>query len=162
MSHFLYSSTGTVPICLLNDKLHADDYTYRHVEDSFNTPSEFDPVFTDVLWPRSQGLNGAIYDTDGLYVADSAWFNWPRQDSGARSCNVITGITRDANGNPLPNCNIDAFTTVDDVKQGSIQSDSSGYFSIPTYASGAHYLVAYKASSPSNLAGSTDNNLTAS
>jgi hypothetical protein len=162
MSHFLFNYTGGTPIALMNDKLHADDYAYRHVEDSFLTPSEFDPTIMDILWPRSQGLNGAMYDTDGIYVPDPAWFNWPRQDSGSRSCYLISGITRDANGNPLANCNIDAFTLADDVKQGTIQSDSSGYFAIPTYATGNHYLVAYKASSPSNLAGTTDNNLTPS
>lgn len=159
MSHFLYSSTGTAPIALMNDKLHADDYAYRHIEDSFNTPSEFDPVITDVLWPRSQGLSGNAYEIDGTYVPDSVWYNWPRQDSGSRSCYLITGVTRDANGSILANCTVNAFTSVDNVLQGTDLSDNLGYFTVSTYSSGNHYLVAYKASTPSNLAGSSDNNL---
>lgn len=159
MSLFLMANTTSLQPHILMDIT----FNVQNVEDSYKLwAAEYDAQCTDVLWPRSQGLDGYSFSHTSITPPDSAWFNWPRSDSGSRSCLLIQGITRDSNGSVLPNCNIDAFTQADDVKQGQTVSNNDGTFSCPTYISSAHYLVAYKASSPNNLAGSSDVNLTGS
>ena len=97
----------------------------------------------------------------GLWDIEATWWMWPRRDTGARSCKTLSGTTKDANGDALPNCTVDCFTTADDVFQGTCLSDNVGNFVCPTYATGSHYLVAYKTSDP-NVAGTTRNDLTPS
>ena len=153
MSIFLKSSTISLQPGVLMDP----NFNSQNVEDSYKRPAEYDIQSVDVLWPRSQGSQGQ-FNTKNV-SGNAAWYNWPRADSGSRSCLIISGITRDQNGAVLANCNIDCFTTADDVKQSTVLSSNVGAFSAPTYSSGTHYLVAYKATSPSNLAGSTDINI---
>ena len=160
MSLFLMANT----VSLQPKVLMAYTYNSQNCEDSYQCPSEFDPQLTDILWPRSQGLDGYGFSHSGYYLPDAVWFNWLRQpDTGARSCLLISGVSRDSNGAILPNCQITAYTTADNVAQGGpVTSANDGAFAVPTYSTANHYIVAYKTSSPSNLAGSSDTNLTGS
>jgi hypothetical protein len=71
---------------------------------------------------------------------------------------VLTGVSRDATGAPLPGCVIKLFRTVDDVKLDETVSDGSGVYSFVTSAPGPLYLVFYKAGAP-DVAGTTRNDL---
>jgi hypothetical protein len=158
MSLFLMANT----ISLQPHVLMGVIFNVQDVEDSYRLwASEYDAQYTDVLWPRSQGLDGYAYSYSSVTPPDSQWFNWPTSDSGSRSCLLISGASRDLNGNLLAGCQITAYTTADNVVQGGpVTSANDGAFSVPTYSTGNHYIVAYKASSPSDLAGSSDINLT--
>lgn len=122
-------------------------------------PSHYSPLFTDLLWPRSQGVTGLPFTSDGIYLPDACWHTWPIEESGSGSCLTISGYTKDADGNVLANCLVEAFTAADDVKRGECVSDSTGYFVVPTLVNAQHYLLAYKSGSP-DVAGQTVKTLT--
>jgi hypothetical protein len=153
MSLFLKSSTLSLqPGVLLSEGA----FNTQHVEDSFRRPAEYEQT-TDIFWPRGRGMGGVSGEGS---LPSAGWFSWPRMDSGARSCLIIAGVTRDLNGAILANCSVECITVAGDIRQSTVLSGNDGTFACPTYVAGNHYLVAYKASSPANLAGSTDQNLT--
>lgn len=139
--------------------LYDGTYRVRHMEAYYQPQTEYDIYLTDVLWPRSRGLNnGAIYDTDTCYQPQATWYNWPTQNQGSRSVYLISGITKNSSGNALGNCTVNAFTTADKVLQGTTTSDGQGNYQCPTFSNGNHFLVAFKTGTP-DTAGSTDNDI---
>lgn len=72
---------------------------------------------------------------------------------------LISGVTRDVNGNPLGGCTVKLYTTVDDVERYTTVSDGAGNFSFSVPSNGwTWYAVAYLAGSP-DVAGTTVNTL---
>jgi hypothetical protein len=124
----------------------------------YRIPSEYDPLLTDRLWDRSGLLSGFCGAFDGINISYAEYYEWPDYETGARSCNIISGITRDANGDPLGGCAVHAFTTSDDIEQGEAVSDINGGYALDTPRTDAHYLVAYKAGAP-DVAGTSVNTI---
>ena len=119
------------------------------------------------LWPATTGLGGGISGYGCLdQDAGTAVQNWEVcggtgwNDTGGQKQNVIVGQTLDSGGNPLANANVEGFVTSTNQPVGVVQSDSAGYFRLPTpYGTGvAQYLVCYKAGSP-DVAGTSVNTL---
>jgi hypothetical protein len=135
----------------------------RGMEDVYRQLSHYDILLTDVLWPRSQMItDGQLWCTDGTQVNDCVWWAWPRYDAtGAHSCYMISGITKDSGGNPLPGVTVEAYTTADDVFRGKCVSGPDGGYNCPTLINAAHYLRAYLVGNP-DVAGTTRNDLTPS
>ena len=71
---------------------------------------------------------------------------------------TIVGVTRDASGVALGNCDVDLFRTADDSRAGVVQSDASGNFILDASDQFTHYEVGYKAGSP-DVFGTTLNTL---
>lgn len=73
---------------------------------------------------------------------------------------LISGITKNSAGTPLPGCTVVVYTTVDDMPRGSTVSDASGNYSISVDGNAqTRYCVAYLAGSP-DVAGTTVDTLT--
>lgn len=70
----------------------------------------------------------------------------------------ITGITRDASGNPLGGCVVDLYMTATDQVQMSTVSDASGNYRFEDAGAGPFYVVAYKAGAP-DVAGASVNTI---
>lgn len=118
-----------------------------------------------VLWSGSGfcGMGGIGQGTFGLFSDDSSGYHsvWDVDvaSTGGQQAKKFIGTTRDNAGNPLANCNVEGFITATNVSIGIVQSDTSGYFELPSSAGAvAHFLVSYKAGSP-DVAGTTKNNL---
>ena len=141
--------------------LHDNDY--KNMEDIYKRPTEYDNYISDVLWPRAQMLTSCqIWCTDGSMLNDPIWWAWPRYDgTGAHSCYMISGVTKDAGGNPLPGVTVEAYTAADDVMRGSCVSGPDGGYNCPTLINAPHYLRAYLVGNP-DVAGTTRNDLTPS
>jgi hypothetical protein len=73
---------------------------------------------------------------------------------------LISGITLDASGAPLPSCAVELFLTRGDVNVDQTVSGPNGVYSFKSAQLGqTYYIVAYKAGSP-DVAGTTVNTLT--
>lgn len=94
-------------------------------------------VFSDQLPRISLAAQlGAVYDSiAGMKTAGQ---------QGAR----LTGVSRDATGNPLGGCTIKIFNTADDVLTASAISDGSGNWTAYPDRAGPYYFVEYLAGSP--------------
>jgi hypothetical protein len=71
---------------------------------------------------------------------------------------VITGVTRDSTGTPLPSVTVDLYLSATDQRVDSTVSDGAGNFTFGATA-GPYYLVAYKVGTP-DVAGTSVNTLT--
>lgn len=72
---------------------------------------------------------------------------------------TLSGVTRNANGAPLPSCNVMVFNTSDEAFLGESTSDGSGAYSVTLSSStSACFAVAYLTGSP-DVAGTTLNTL---
>jgi hypothetical protein len=74
---------------------------------------------------------------------------------------MITGVTKDSNGNILGSCVVELYETATDIALYKTTSDAvTGYYSFTCarYSPITHYVVAYKAGSP-DVAGTTVNTL---
>lgn len=71
---------------------------------------------------------------------------------------TIVGVTRDAAGAALGNCQVDLFRTADDSRAGVVVSDASGNFIFDASAQLTHYEVGYLPGSP-DVFGTTLNTL---
>lgn len=70
---------------------------------------------------------------------------------------VVTGVTRDSNGQALGNCSLDLFDTGTDTLQARTTSDAFGNYTFQIgQNAGFFYVVAYKAGSP-DVAGTSVN-----
>ena len=121
----------------------------RICDPSFRTTREVADT-SDVLWPCSRSTGG----TPEIAPIQTVWWELPPESGGARSAWLIRGNTKDASGNPLGGCTVEAFTTTNGVLQASVQSDVAGAYCVLTNSNAAHFLVAYKAGSP-DVAGTT-------
>jgi hypothetical protein len=72
---------------------------------------------------------------------------------------LISGITKDATGAPLGNCDVHLFRTSDDLEVGQTVSDPTGAFAFYVAPGVQFYCVAYKAGSP-DVSGTTLNTVT--
>jgi len=71
----------------------------------------------------------------------------------------ISGYTRDANGDPLPNCTVWLFRTSDKQFIAETISDEDGYYEFTVYDNVTEYFIrAHKDGTP-NVFGTTDRNL---
>lgn len=70
----------------------------------------------------------------------------------------VTGVTRDANGTALGNCNLILVRTLDNSVAALSTSDANGNYVIYASSLLTHYLVAYRPGSP-DVAGTTVNTL---
>jgi hypothetical protein len=109
-----------------------------------------------VRWTRSRrsaGLMGQIMNSSGK------WGTWATDWTGGHTQKRITGLTRDASGNPLGGCTVELYLTSTGALVNTVTSDSGGWYAIQTPYTGQHYVVAYKAGSP-DRSGTTVNTLT--
>jgi hypothetical protein len=72
---------------------------------------------------------------------------------------TISGVTRDASGNPLPNCSVVIFRTPDNSVAAVGTSDASGHYALGASPVIQQYAVGYLPGSP-DVAGTTVNTLT--
>ena len=137
---------------LKDDSAVRPDAVYRHAE-----VNRFD-VIIHHLWTKS-GFLGAIDSSPSFnpcYSDEDRW-EWPEIDNpkyGGRQNIVyrIQGITEDSGGNPLGNCIVKLFRTLDDSKQDQCISDAAGNYILYTPFPDAHYCVMFNGPS---LAGAT-------
>jgi hypothetical protein len=59
---------------------------------------------------------------------------------------AITGVTRDANGNPVAFATVDCFVAATNVFHDTTTSDANGVYTIVVNAAVEYFLVAYTAS----------------
>jgi len=140
------------------------DYTDRNCLDSsyrwgHGAAAAERPWQDGALWPMSRfaGMAGDMSNqVNGTY--GGAWGTIAQDFAGGQQAKKLIGTTLDSAGAPLGSCVVEAFTTADDVKQGSVTSDTAGYYALCTFKTTAHYIVAYKAGAP-DVAGTTLNTL---
>ena len=89
------------------------------------------------------------FNPDGFNYGDTPFFERPY---------TVSGTTTNGSGTPLANCNVNLFTTKDDVKQSEIYSDANGNYTIPASQYLTYYATAYLPGSP-DVAGTTVNTL---
>lgn len=79
---------------------------------------------------------------------------------GAPAGVILSGVTRDGNGNADPACTVMIFETATNIIVGSTISDANGLWSINVAYSSANafYAVVYKVGSPDTF-GTTVNTL---
>ena len=82
--------------------------------------------------------------------------------SGGIRSFTISGISRDANGNPLPGCVVTLFLTGTDRVAGRVISDSTGYYAFHVNdTTTTYYATSYLVGNP-DVCGMTVNTLTGS
>jgi hypothetical protein len=122
------------------------------------------PYYVTNLWPipnapvgsqRNQFWPGAGQGMalmgDAGDVSPLAGFRYEEPDltRGSASLFGITGVTRDAYGQPLPFVTVKLYHTSDDLVQCITESDGNGNFLVSThYYPDGHYLVFYQTGSP--------------
>lgn len=72
---------------------------------------------------------------------------------------IISGVTRDASGNPLGGCTVSLFSTATNVLREVVTSDANGNYTFSAINDGAsYYAVAYLTGSP-DVSGTSVNTL---
>ena len=72
---------------------------------------------------------------------------------------LISGVTRDLNGNPLAACTVKLYRTYDDSVHEVVTSDANGNYTFSAIVDGSnYYVVGYLPGSP-DVAGTTVNTL---
>jgi hypothetical protein len=114
-----------------------------------------------------------MYPTAAVYGTSSSKLDWiflskfvspePANSTwGAEegTTSTLAGITRNSTGDPLGNCSVYIFRTIDDLFLGSGTSDDDGNYSIsvPVGAGTEVFAVAFKSGSP-DVMGVTDNDI---
>jgi hypothetical protein len=118
----------------------------------------------DFLWPRSEQMmnsGSGSGNVSGDYIIDAAVWGYDWKWGGSRSRLSFSGQTLDSNGNPLANCVVKLFRTLDDSVQYQTVSDGQGNFTVYTPFAGNHYITYYKATAP-DVAGMSVNTLVGS
>jgi hypothetical protein len=116
-----------------------------------------------VLWPRSrfQGIsdNGATIAT--IWDSSPLWWEWSGNlwPMGVRVRKHFTGVTRDAFGNRLGNCQVQLFNTATGTLVDTQTSDSQGNYNCGDPNNVTCFLVGYLSGSP-DVAGTTVDTLT--
>ena len=117
---------------------------------------------------------GGFIDPNGLSGCDiitgndnldnyASWEPWSLTTKGPTRPYYIYGQVFDVNGNPVVGAAINSFVTATDVKDGATVSGSDGKYQAPCYnRTASHYISAYKAGSPSDVAGESVDTLTPS
>lgn len=65
--------------------------------------------------------------------------------SGGIAMGVIAGLTRDADGDPIGFCTVDAFESATNTLYGTTTSNAAGRYAIVVVPGVAYFLVAYSA-----------------
>jgi hypothetical protein len=166
MSSFL-GQTGTLQLGV-GPNVPTDDRGRQGLDQWAFSPGLLEEPWQEgVLWTVSSGLGGqfsnfGMMGDDQVYAG--AYYEYPLglgwNMFGGQVENCIVGQTLDQNGNPLANCIVQGFVTTTDAYVGSVTSDNSGWYKLPTPYSTAthHYIVAYKSGSP-DVAGTSVNTL---
>lgn len=115
--------------------------------------------FRTPWWPKHSGFAGDLAADVAVIdrapgTRDNVWLL-----SGANGRYAFAGITRDANGTPLPNCTVRCFRTSTDELVSKVTSDANGYYLATSPYSDAHYLTVH-CSTPSSTGGASSDNLT--
>lgn len=163
MSSFLGGATwgelGSPQLTATSERVMPDFHAWNATGRRVQAPWE-----DGMLWPSSRWV-GSDAGGYGLFGQDAADFGrWAAnaggafEETGGQQCRKLVGTSRDASGAPLGSCVVRGYVTATNALAGTVTSDSSGYFALCTYSTGAHYLVAYKAGSP-DVAGSSVNTL---
>ncbi len=123
-----------------------------------------DAPWTDgALWPRSR-VSGAEMSCAMLSEDSTTAGVWgfadraPEYSLGAHSLFKITGMVKDAAGDPVANAIVRGFRSANHEFVREVEADGSGNYWFGTQYLEAHYLVAYKPGSP-DIAGTTVNTL---
>lgn len=159
MSLFLGQTTGGFDASRLQQsdgrvmvKTYQWDYT--------GSGAQVKPWADGMLWSRTRlGCS----DSDGILLGNDfqctgRWDNDQQDVLGGSQSKKVIGTTKDASGNPLGSCIVQAFATVDDTFLGQTVSDTAGYYVLPVFYTAAIYLVAYKAGG-SDVAGTSVNTI---
>lgn len=146
MSRMLSLAGGSVvlpPFSIGSDDEGAIDPIFRKA--SYFGESGENPF--EILWPRSQ-FCGSLADADMIpsWIGFSpVRFEFNVRWSGDRARKRFTGVTKDANGDPLSYTVVQLFQTIDDLFITETLSDIFGNFNIYSPYNTPHYMVAYKA-----------------
>lgn len=107
--------------------------------------------WSDVLWPRSR-LRGSLFES-----SHRVW-EWNSQMTGGHVPKKVTGVTFNANGDPLAGATVSLFNTATGLLVDTQISDSAGNYQCGDPNAVACFAVAYKAGSP-DIAAATVNTL---
>ncbi len=112
--------------------------------------------FVGPWWPAGTGFVGD-QGADLSLLPDSSWWADPWINYGG--CNgrfSFIGITRDANGNVLPNATVRAFRTSTNELVAKVTSNANGYYNATTPYADGHFLTVHAATSPPVAGASID------
>lgn len=112
--------------------------------------------FINPWWPAGTGFLGD-QGVDLSLIPDASWWGDPWASVGA--CNgrlSFVGITRDANGKPLPNATVRCFRTSTNELVATVTSNANGYYNATTPYGDAHFLTVHAATSPPVAGASVD------
>lgn len=163
MSVFLGANMGTLgPSGVLVDSDECVMPKWHKWDQRWDQVNLF-PWLPGVLWSGSSFLGMAGGGTFGLSADDMSeparTWDIDLRYTGGQQAKVLVGTTRDSSGNIVGNAIVRGFVTSTNQFVGQVTSDSTGWYSLPSfYGAVAHYLVAFKIGSP-DIAGVSDNNL---
>jgi hypothetical protein len=116
-----------------------------------------EPTWTS-LWPSRNGLVGQDITAANAWLMPLTW-EWPTPDPGNGGYKMLTGVTRDQGGNPVPNVPVDAYRVTDGIRESSTISDATGTYILWVRTSGQYFVAGFLAGAPDRQ-GVTDDNLT--
>lgn len=105
--------------------------------------------YSDILWPRSSlcgpgGQDGLGNGANGGMVDNfSSMWEYYEPPDGIERRFLITGVTRDKNGNPLGGCTVQLFNTATGLLVDTQVSDSAGNYSLGDPNGVACFVVSY-------------------
>lgn len=109
---------------------------------------EFRYIMAVVSWNSNTPVRHQVIDLENLDLNEGVY--------------CISGYTRDANGNPLPNCTLYLFRSSDKAFLQETASSETGYYSFEVGDSTTrHFICAHKDGTP-NVFGATDDDLVGS
>lgn len=107
-------------------------------------------------WPQSGNVMG--WDgTDTHLLMQPAAFSWPWITLGANGRLSVVGTTRDQYGSALGACVVKMFRAANHELVAVVTSEATGYYTITSPYSEAHYLVVH---GPGGVAGATADTIT--
>lgn len=119
--------------------------------------------FPNHVWVEKTFTQGSVSEARMRFLHPSSYCDFPIwefdfwQIGGA----FLTGVTRDANGNPLGGCAVWLFRTSDKLFIQEQVSDENGNYSFEVDMGVQYFIRAHKDGSP-NVFGTTDRNLVGS
>lgn len=113
-------------------------------------------TFQTPWWPQSSNIMG--WDgTDTHLLMLPAAHGWPWITLGCNGRLSVVGTTRDQYGSPLGSCVVKMFRAGNHELVAVVTSEATGYYTITSPYSEAHYLVVH---GPGGVAGATADTIT--